>query len=470
MYFSKYNTIINLKDYPQFAILHNLFHGQVTLFDWPLLQEIRDASHKGEINHLPAETIQLLKERRFIYDNKEEEEDLINQLYENFSSTLPQTNSSRQYQILLSYDCNLRCVYCFQKKQRNSTILDTKKLNAIFEIISKIEKNTEKETTLRDIPTKVPLVSIVGGEPLQDNIAYQELLSNIIDFVETNKFDYAITTNGVDLSKFVSFFKNKKYFPRDIQVTLDGPKEIHNKRRIKSGGGGSFDMIIESIDQAISADIHISLRINLDRMNVNYIEDIANLIMEKGWDKRSNFYAYLAPVTDHSSVNKNYHWIIDDDSLIHQIISKFKHNPKLATIFNLRNFRGFEHVRKIVAEHDSLPIPTFWRCEAILGQLIFDSTGNIYSCFEGSGNDSAKIGEYYPEFHLNEEKLLTWKNLNSITNKLCLNCKYKFICAGGCPWHIVHQGTAECLPIESEINLAWNYYADQLMMETKHQK
>ena len=123
-------------------------------------------------------------------------------------------------------------------------------------------------------------------------------------------------TNGVCLRYFVDLFKNKKYVPRDIQVTIDGPKEIHDKRRIAKGGKGSFDDIVESIDVTVEAGIHISLRLNIDDMNVNYINQIADFIISKKWANKNNFTAYLAPVTDHSSVNQNYPWLIVDSSLV----------------------------------------------------------------------------------------------------------------------------------------------------------
>ena len=98
-----------------------------------------------------------------------------------------------------------------------------------------------------------------------------------------------------------------------------------------------------------------------------------------------------------------------------------------------------------------------------MGQLIFDPNGDVFSCFEGAGNEKAKIGRYIPELEIEEDKLNKWNTLNSFSSDFCNKCKYKFVCAGGCPWHIIHQGKTECLPIEEEVNLAWNYYSTKVM-------
>ena len=41
---------------------------------------------------------------------------------------------------------------------------------------------------------------------------------------------------------------------REIQVTLDGPEEIHNKRRPLKGGQGTFDRIVAGIDAALECE------------------------------------------------------------------------------------------------------------------------------------------------------------------------------------------------------------------------
>src|SRR5208283_3584605 len=114
-----------------------------------------------------------------------------------------------------------------------------------------------------------------------------------------------------------------------------------------------------------------------DTQNLDCIEELAELIVANGWDRDPNFEAYLAPVTDHTGVNRNYKWMPDGRLLIETIAGKFNQQPQLSSIFQLKNFRGFNYVNDIV-ENRGLPAPTFWRCEAVLGQLIFDPLGDIY--------------------------------------------------------------------------------------------
>jgi uncharacterized protein len=206
----------------------------------------------------------------------------------------------------------------------------------------------------------------------------------------------------------------------------------------------------------------ISLRINLDEMNISSINRLADYVHERQWTSYNGFSAYLAPVTDHSSINNHYDWLKQDTSLIKRILEIFRKRPELENVFSMKNFRGFQYIKRI-AQKEGKAVPAIWRCEAVLGQLIFDPQGDLYTCFEGAGNEKAKIGTYSPSYIIDEQQEKMWKDLNAIDNKYCRRCSNRFVCSSGCPWHIVSQEATECLPIKEEIKLAWNYYASRVL-------
>ncbi len=465
MYVSEYNVFVDLDEYPDLSIIQNIFHGQSTVVPRRLANYVKSAIPSGDFSELSEDMLSLLMKKGFIYDSKKNEDEQIEIIYSEFKKTLPEANPSRQYQLILTYDCNLRCIYCFQKKVRKATdnaVISKTQLNEIFDIILSKERANDEEINQKELPTRVPLISIVGGEPLLDIPQSRERVTDVIHFAKQHGFHYSITTNGVFLDKYIPLFRTAGYYPRDIQVTIDGTKEYHDRRRIMVGGAGSFDSIVQSIDCILAEGKRISLRINIDEMNITTINKIADYILEKEWANHDEFSAYLAPVTDHSAVNKNYKWIKQDASLIRRIVEMFTERPELESIFTMKNFRGFQYVKRI-AEKDGKAVPTLWRCEAVLGQLVFDPQGNLYTCFEGAGNEKAKIGTYSPSYEIDEKLDREWKSLNAIENKYCRQCSNRFVCSSGCPWHIVGQEATECLPIKEEIQLAWNYYAPRVL-------
>jgi uncharacterized protein len=465
MYVSKYNVFVELNRYPELSIIQNIFHGHSTVVPKSLATYLKSAVKSGDLSALSEDTISLLMQKGFIYYSKHDEDEQIEVIYSEFKKTLPEANPSRQYQIILTYDCNLHCIYCFQKKVRkenNHALITKEQLSEIFTIILSKERANDAEVKQKDLLARVPLISIVGGEPLLDTSQSMERVADVIEFAKQNNFHYSITTNGVFLDKYIPVFRAAGYKPRDIQVTIDGTKEYHDRRRINVEGYSSFEQIVQSIDCVLAESMCISLRLNIDEMNIISISRMADYVRERQWTSYDGFSAYIAPVTDHSAVNKHYRWLKRDASLIRRIVEMFTERPELENVFTMKNFRGFQYIKRI-AQKKGKVVPTIWRCEAVLGQLVFDPQGNLYTCFEGAGNEKAKIGTYSPSYIIDEQKEKVWKDLNAINNKYCRKCSNRFVCSSGCPWHIVNQEATECLPIKEEIQLAWNYFAPRVL-------
>lgn len=57
------------------------------------------------------------------------------------------------------------------------------------------------------------------------------------------------------------------------QITFDGPKELHDKKRVLANGSGTFDQIWENLLNLKKTDKHVSflIRLHLDKDNFPYI-------------------------------------------------------------------------------------------------------------------------------------------------------------------------------------------------------
>ncbi|MGI9482011.1 MAG: 4Fe-4S cluster-binding domain-containing protein [Hyphomicrobiales bacterium] len=219
MYYSHYNVIIDLDDQPDRSVIQNIFHGRASVISRRLAKQIKARFIDQEQVEISATTLEALQNKGFIYDCAEEEDALIDTTFSAFKSGLPEANPIRQYQIVLTYDCNLRCVYCFQKQVRKEkdtgyNITD-EQLGRIFEVIDDCEEKNEAEIKSRNLLTRVPLIQIVGGEPLAEDKEVFTLVKKITAYAKERDFHYSITTNGVHLDKYVGFFQSIGYFPRD---------------------------------------------------------------------------------------------------------------------------------------------------------------------------------------------------------------------------------------------------------------
>ena len=64
-----------------------------------------------------------------------------------------------------------------------------------------------------------------------------------------------------------------------VQVTIDGTKDVHNRRRKLKGGGETFDKIIKNIKYA-SEYLRIAIRINLDKGNYSSVDKLFRYLSE----------------------------------------------------------------------------------------------------------------------------------------------------------------------------------------------
>jgi len=154
---------------------------------------------------------------------------------------------SRQQLILCSTEqCNLRCEYCIY--------YDTKYQGT--DSLKKMEFETAKKAIIEFLEnSKVSprrCISFYGGEPLLNF----DLIKACVEFVESQNLlhdmDFTITTNGVLLNKEIADFLYLHRFI--VSVSIDGPKEIHNRYRKSPRMNDSFDTIIENINYLISTD------------------------------------------------------------------------------------------------------------------------------------------------------------------------------------------------------------------------
>ncbi len=169
--------------------------------------------------------------------------------------------------ILPTTACNFACPYCYEKGI-NSCI-------ARYDVIS--ELTTKLHSFLKNNFIKTAKIQIFGGEPTLNWKFVEKIMPVLTHIFKSFKIDYytAITTNGylftIPKARFLQQFNLD-----EIGITLDGPKEIHDKRRKLKNGEGTFDRIIKNIDDILFNNIvpSIRIRINFDRGNLKKIPEL----------------------------------------------------------------------------------------------------------------------------------------------------------------------------------------------------
>ena len=311
--------------------------------------------------------------------------------------------------------CNFACDYCYEAGY-NYTTMDEETINKTIKFI--LDK-------MKDI--KAIGLTWYGGEPLLavDIIRRitHEILSNKPDEV---MYQSHIITNGYNLT-VENALKLKELQISKVQVTIDGPPSIHNKRRKLHNGGGSFDRIMKNVIDVCDI-LNIVIRINVDKSNFDYLEDLLTIFDENGIKDKVPF--YIAPVDDIATSCKN-----------PSCYNEIEFSDRQIQFMKLAYERGF----KIV----TVPPSIQYLCGAVaLNNFIIDPSGDLYKCWDEIGRETEKIGDVENGL-LNNGNLEKWLLYDPFKASECRDCSVLPVCLGGCPYYNRVTSKTKCATIKS---------------------
>jgi uncharacterized protein len=134
--------------------------------------------------------------------------------------------------------------------------MDARHVPAIFYAIGQIIE-------LHSTPVNLLRKHIVlyGGEPLAKRNF--DVVNRLVSAGNALGFHFSAITNGHDLNDYLGLLGTNGI--RDLQISIDGPKKIHDKRRVSLDGTSSFEKIVANIFQVLDAsDAIINLRVHVD--------------------------------------------------------------------------------------------------------------------------------------------------------------------------------------------------------------
>ena len=323
------------------------------------------------------------------------------------------TFASRELRIIVypTQDCNLKCWYCYENHVPNTRLTD--------EISGRIEKFVSKEIDKNSFDRLH--VTFFGGEPLTDfnTIAYPlcKTLKAKVEDVD-KEFACFFVTNG-SLIKEDTIEKLKEIQP-NLQITIDGNKEQHDKVRIwKDKNKPTFEHIMWAIHR-LTAEIDkryfITLRINYDNKTLLGADDI--LAQIKDIDPKKIIIHFERVWQTMNDVSKK------QVKLLLDTMVKF---IKAGFIVNQGAFRGLPY--SCPSEKNNL--------------VVINYDGTIHKCNGRTLTSKTKYGNLLDDGTLEMDESLVAKRIGKSTfeQQECLKCKMLPMCMGPCSQKLLeHDG------------------------------
>jgi len=315
--------------------------------------------------------------------------------------------------------CNLNCKYCYigayQRENNKLSESDFKKIINFF---------------IKQGITNLDFYFSGGGEPLI-NFELLKNIPSISNEMGIKKLAVEINTNGTLITQEIAdFFKENNFL---VNVSIDGPKEVHNITRKYHTGKGSFDDVMRGLNILKQYKVNFACKTVLLPNSKNIIEifdffenNQLPLVFDIATPSTTGHYKPLLEDIDNFS---NYF-----STVIDKYIHKIKNNQK---IFSLKIFNDLRKIHKRT-----------WRnkgCKACYNSIYIEMNGDIYPCLYHAGKDVVSMGNIYTgiDFKTIIEKERYAKNIDEYP--ACKECWLKYICGGGCfaiKW-IVNGNTTE---------------------------
>lgn len=419
---SSYNIVVKVdNEAGRYALLNSYTHA----FDIVNQNVYQYLKNQDENSSVSGETKEKLVKRGYMTSlSKEDERELVKRLLNEIYDEVRLKNFG--FHFIISYDCNLRCVYCYEDPILNGCAclpknrITKEQVDKGYEIIIEKDKNKTGRKTIH----------LYGGEPfLAENY---EMLEYIVQKGKGLGYGFSVTSNGYDLDKYLDFIEqNRTLF--SFQITIDGVEDIHNERKPHFKNQDSFSKITSNVDSLVKMGVSVSIRINTDPYTMERVDELLAYFKERGWYQHPNFKAYCALLRKEVPIKgqdgKLSKEMFTQSGFYHTFLEKGLeekgHGKVMCQDYNVQTVLAGLLLGKHISYKSCF-------CGAQSGSLIFDPLGDVYSCWDVVGQRDYRVGRYIPDFELEDRFADRWFN-SKIGECNCIKCKYVLFCGGGCP-------------------------------------
>ena len=425
---SYYNFILEQAD--KSCILYNSLSGVIISITEPEeIKRMEDIFSGSRILYnRQDEIIKLLYEKEILVEYDRDELEYLQFLYEQ-EVVKDQVLS---LMLITTRQCNLRCVYCYEKHENLAMSLDVYKSLIIY-----------IENSLKEHKYSGVNITLFGGEPF---IEY----NNVVYFLENTRricnqynvpFGAGATSNGVLITpgRFEKLYSlGVTYY----QITIDGPDSTHNKYRKSADGNGSFNKIIENLKYMNSTDydFEVTIRINFNEEILKLAKKFYQFIAENFDNK---FHVYYEGIKKLGGENDKDLEVLDKDEVSESSVDIAAYIKQLG-------------IKNDVIDEMTMPFSRV--CYATKhNNYLIDYDGSVLKCTLSLDDDLNKIGKIYKDgtMEIDDYKHSKWAGKKTQMPEECKQCKVLPLCYGGrCCNGRVHGISFECNSRKQEQELA----------------
>ncbi len=326
----------------------------------------------------------------------------------------------------VSFDCNLRCEYCFYLRAQEVYGSGAHRMpDAVLEeMIRQMMGYGFRETVF----------GWQGGEP---TVAGLDFFRRIVEFQKKygktgQVVGNALQTNATliddDWARFLAEYRWL------VGVSIDGPKEIHNRYRRKASGSETFHQVLRGLKRLKEAGVAVNALVLVSRANVKRARQVYHFVRDQEFD----FLQFIPCVETKGS---------DPFSLADFAVTGEEFGGFLCEVFDVWKVDGsgkvsvryFDAVRRYLLDGGCDLCVMGDCCDAY---LLVEYNGDVYPC-DFFMYPEWKLGNLMetPLAEICEAPLRKkFSRMKAAKLEACRGCEWIAFCHGGCPKDRVAAG------------------------------
>lgn len=310
--------------------------------------------------------------------------------------------------ILLTENCQMNCVYCFEGEKKRVNISAA----AVDQILSFICDNARVCYKLR--------ITWFGGEPLLAYNSLRSMSKSIIEICDNHNIEYSadITTNGFALNRercneLVNDLKVKRFI-----ITVDGPEHIHDIRRPHMSKLPTYKIIMRNIELLTDAGAWVTLRVTIDKQNADSIPSLLDEIATGPLYRRIGL-AFSRTVAINYTPEEISDMLLTEKEYadIEWKLIQYAHNKGIWRY----DFPYAAPAGGCLREAD----------------IVIGANGETYKCLDTIGDARWMAGYIGETSSSSPSWMLRWNDFNPANDSRCGKCVLLPLCNGGCPHNAI---------------------------------
>jgi uncharacterized protein len=317
---------------------------------------------------------------------------------------VPRIEPSRKLGVWLhiTNQCNLRCTYCYLGKTSEimTPEIGRKTLDSLIE--------SAQQQGMQELALK-----FAGGEALLEWPLVEELYYYALEKTR----DTGITvqpimlSNGTTITPKVAQLLKQHGF--QVALSLDGLYEANDRQRPFVNGRGSFEKIERGLALLQEYEIPFNVSIVVTAQNLPQLPQLFEYLLKRNAPFTLNFFRDNPLAADGLTV--------DNPTLIAGLRQAYK---TLETDLPVYSLMG------AILDRVQLDVPHRHACGAGVNYVVVKHTGEVASCQMLLHKPVGKIGSGDPVKLIRQGQL---RNLPPEQKQGCADCRWRYVCAGGCP-------------------------------------